>query len=86
MGEGIQNHSGSKYVRKIYGCINTKSNIEVDVYNVLDAFNVKNSAIVHAAKKLLCAGIRGKADTLQDLKEAQDALSRAIEIESQEDA
>jgi hypothetical protein len=34
----------------------------------------------HAIKKLLTAGIRYKGDVSQDLTEAHDAISRAIEI------
>lgn len=51
----------------------------MDVYSVLDAFDVTDPGIQHAVKKLLCAGIRGKASRAQDIKEAIDALSRALE-------
>jgi hypothetical protein len=70
------NVSGSKYLRKIIltaGC--------VDVYAVLDAFKVVCPACQHAIKKLLCAGLRGKGDKLQDLREARDAITRAIQLE-----
>lgn len=70
------NKSGSKYLREIL-LIDEKY---VDVYAVLDAFNVISPPIQHAIKKLLCAGIRGKGDELQDLTEAKDAMSRAIEM------
>lgn len=73
------NKSGSKYLREIL-LINEKY---VDVYAVLDAFNVISPPIQHAIKKLLCAGIRGKGDELQDLTEACDAISRAIEMYKQ---
>lgn len=71
------NASGSKYLRPIQtvdGC--------VDVYAVLDAFDVRCPARQHATKKLLCAGIRGKGDADQDLEEARDAVSRAIDLEA----
>jgi len=71
-------HSGKKYLRKIGTVHNTGKS---DVYNVIDAFNVKCPAVGHALKKLLCAGIRGKGNTLQDLSEARDAISRAIQLE-----
>jgi hypothetical protein len=48
---------------------------------VLVAFNVTNPGIQHAVKNLLCGGLWGKNDTLQDYKEAIDAISRAIQIE-----
>jgi len=70
------NKSGSKYLREIL-LIDEKY---VDVYAVLDAFNVISPPIQHAIKKLLCAGIRGKGDEIQDLNEAKDAISRAIEM------
>jgi hypothetical protein len=69
------NHSGSKYLRTIQ-LIEGK----VDVYAVLVAFGVSCPARQHAIKKLLCAGLRGKGDELQDLHEAGDAVDRAIQI------
>ena len=71
------NESGSKYLRQVPCTINDR----VDVYAVIDAFNVTCPARQHAIKKLLCTGIRGKGDALQDLKEARDAITRAIQME-----
>lgn len=71
------NASGSKYLRDVPCNIEGK----VDVYAVLDAFAVTCPARQHAIKKLLCSGIRGKGDTLQDLAEARDAITRAIQME-----
>jgi hypothetical protein len=69
------NHSGSKYLRDVQ-LISGK----IDVYAVLVAFGVSCPARQHAIKKLLCAGLRGKGDELQDLRESIDAVRRAIEI------
>jgi hypothetical protein len=69
------NHSGSKYLRDVQ-LIGGK----IDVYAVLVAFGVHCPARQHAIKKLLCAGLRGKGDELQDLHEAGDAIDRAIQI------
>lgn len=55
--------------------------IEADVYDVLVAWNVSCPARHHAIKKLLMAGQRGVKSTLQDLEEARDAVTRAIELE-----
>lgn len=78
----IRKHSGSKYIRRIVSCDKEPyDTINVDVYSVLEAFAVTNPGVQHAMKKLLCAGIRGKASPLQDLKEARDALTRGIQIE-----
>lgn len=53
----------------------------IDVYDVLDSFNVTNQATGHAIKKLLAGGQRGHKDLLQDLNEAHASISRAIELE-----
>jgi hypothetical protein len=68
-------HSGSKYLRDVQPVGG-----KIDVYAVLVAFDVRCPARQHAIKKLLCAGLRGKGDELQDLQEAIDAVRRAIEI------
>ncbi len=73
------NQSGSKYLREMRHLVDGRA----DVYAVLIAFNVSCPARQHAIKKLLCSGIRGKGDCLQDLREARDAIDRAIQIEQQ---
>jgi hypothetical protein len=72
------NASGSKYLREIQ-----LHEGKVDVYAVLDAFQVTCPARQHAIKKLLCAGLRGKGGELQDLTEARDAIDRAIQMQSE---
>ena len=52
----------------------------VDVYDVIIAYGVTCPATQHAIKKLLCTGDRGHKDTLTDLSEARDAITRAIEL------
>lgn len=71
------NKSGSKYLRTVRCSIEGK----VDVYAILDAFEVTCPARQHAVKKLLCSGLRGKASVIQDLSEARDAVDRAIQME-----
>jgi len=56
----------------------------MDVYDVLVAFEVHCPARQHAIKKLLCAGIRGKGDTAQDLQEAGQAVHRARELNNEQ--
>lgn len=63
----------NKYVRRVPAT-------SIDVYDVLVAYNVTCPARQHAIKKLLCAGIRGKGDTSQDLNEAIQAIERAKEL------
>lgn len=72
----------NKYHRAIRDLYNPDEYcIDIDVYSVLEAFDVRCPARQHAIKKLLCAGIRGKGDTLQDLQEAAQAVDRAVEME-----
>lgn len=68
-------NTSNKYKRKV-------PTLEIDVYDILKAFNVVNPATQHAVKKLLCAGDRGYKDKVQDLKEALASINRAIELES----
>jgi len=65
----------SKYHREI------KKGVMVDVYDVLNAFEVINPAMQHALKKMLAPGKRGAKDTIQDMKEAIQSIERAIELE-----
>jgi hypothetical protein len=56
--------------------------IDIDVYDVLKAFNVQNPAIQHAIKKLLKGGERGVKSKVQDYTEAIESITRAIELEN----
>lgn len=75
--------SGNKYHRLIHSVQELEGFCIVDVYCVIDAFDVTCPARQHAIKKLLCAGLRGKGDTLQNLTETRDAVDRAIVLERQ---
>lgn len=57
--------------------------VEIDVYDVLKAFNVVNPAIQHAIKKLLAGGQRGYKDVEQDYNEAIQSIQRGIELDVQ---
>ena len=73
----------NKYVRSIRSCDPTQPGYVafVDVYSVLDAFDVTCPATAHAVKKLLCAGVRRAGQSrLADLLEARQALDRAIAL------
>jgi len=74
--DGLSNESGKKYLRKIQGEVEGL----IDVYGVLMTFNVTCPATQHAVKKLLCAGLRQKGSESQDLMEAHDAITRAIQL------
>lgn len=69
---------GNKYHKLCVGLDGTKTT--VDVYRVLEAFDVRLSGIQHAIKKLLCAGTRGQKGQLQDLQEAVVSINRTIEF------
>lgn len=53
----------------------------IDVYDVLDLYQVKSHAVGHAVKKLLMAGRRGHKDMSTDYREAIASINRAIEME-----
>jgi len=55
--------------------------VSVDVYDILQAYEVTNPAVQHAIKKMLCAGKRGYKGDIKDIKEAIGSLERAVELE-----
>ena len=57
----------------------------IDVYRVLELFNVQSHAVGHAIKKLLCSGGRGAKDEAQDIQEAIDSLIRYQEMEKEDE-
>lgn len=81
MSTSESNPAGAKYRRTIRDCLGGNDSCTVDVYCVLQAFAVTNPALQHAAKKVLCAGIRGKGSFRQDVTEAIEALQRALVLE-----
>ncbi len=69
---GIPSNS-NKYSRRCKG-------VNIDVYDVLKAFNVTCPAMQHAIKKMLCTGIRGYKGFQQDADEAINSIKRAKEL------
>lgn len=57
----------------------------IDVYRVLDLFNIDNHSIGHAVKKLLCSGQRGAKDKQQDVQEAISSLLRYLEMQTEDE-
>lgn len=56
----------------------------VDVYRVLELYNVTDPCIQHAVKKLLVAGGRGAGkDISRDIQEAIDTLERWKEMQAE---
>ena len=74
----MANETGSKYERSIFDRYGDSAH--VDVYDVLQAFEVTCPATQHAIKKLLCSGLRGHKDASTDLLEAKESINRAIEL------
>ncbi|QEA09419.1 phosphodiesterase [Escherichia phage Shashou] len=58
------------------------STMTVDVYDVLRAFDIRDPALQHALKKLLCMGLRGHKDAWTDLAEAIESLEKLREYRS----
>lgn len=81
----ISQHEGKKYLRVIQAA-DSDATINVDVYCVIIAFGVTCPARAHAIKKLLCAGDRGKGDTIADLIGVLAAVNRSITIAKQRPA
>jgi hypothetical protein len=52
----------------------------IDVYRVLELFEVTDPALQHIVKKALCAGKRGAKDFRKDLEEIVDTGNRRIEM------
>ena len=57
----------------------------IDVYRVLDLFNVVNPCLQHAIKKLLCSGQRGVKDERKDIEEAVSSLVRCLEMQTEDE-
>ena len=69
----------NKYLRTIYG-VDKEGNagsLQVDVYDILDAYPTKNPALDHLVKKALCPGQRGHKDLLTDLDDIIKSAQRA---------
>lgn len=54
---------------------------KIDIYRILDLYEVKDHALGHAIKKLLCAGNRGHKDKYQDIVEACKSLDRWLDMQ-----
>jgi hypothetical protein len=76
----------NKYQRRIIGfdgvpideSVHGEVEVTIDVYDVLQAFNVTNPATAHAIKKLLVAGGRGYKDVQHDVRKGLQAMFNAM--------
>ena len=64
----------SHYFKDFSGCD------AVDVYRVLDRFQVAHPCQQHIAKKSLCAGNRGHKDLMRDIQDIIDTAERWKEM------
>lgn len=71
---------GAKY-RRVFRDRNTGEEIEGDVYDVLEAFEVNCSARAHAIKKLLLPGSRGAKGYNKDCDEAINSIEESKKLE-----
>jgi hypothetical protein len=71
-------HLNNKYSVNIKG-------VQIDVYDILDAHNVRNPALQHLVKKCLHGGMRGHKSREEDLKDIIASAQRAYEIEFNND-
>ena len=70
----MPNQTHSKYHREI------KPGVFVDVYDVLNAWQVQNPALQHLIKKALQPGARGHKSREQDLADILASAIRAKEL------
>ena len=68
----------NKYLRTITN--KNGESIIVDVYDVLEAFQVTCPALQHLSKKALCAGLRGHKSAAEDLVDIWNSAERAIQL------
>lgn len=73
----------NKYSRGILGFCGTI--VKVNVYRVLDSFNVTNPQLQHLVKKALCVGQRGHKSTIQDYKDILDSAQSAYDLALQKE-
>ncbi len=52
----------------------------IDVYRVLELFNVTDPCLQHIAKKALCAGLRGHKGLDRDIQDIIDTATRKLEM------
>lgn len=64
----------NKYMREIL------PNVWVDVYDVINAFEVTDGGMAHALKKILATGKRGHKDEAEDRKDILASIKRSNEI------
>lgn len=57
---------------------------KLDIYRILQIYEVDDHALGHAIKKLLCAGKRGNKNKYQDVVEAIKSLDRWLDMKRED--
>lgn len=57
---------------------------KIDIYRILDLYQVTSPAIQHAIKKLLCAGQRGSKNEYQDIVKAAKSIDLWLDMRSED--
>lgn len=73
--------TGEKYWRPLKRVRNGK----IDVYSVLEIFDITSPPMHNCIKKILFPGVRGSKDEIKDLKEALNNIARRIEDLEEDD-
>jgi len=71
----------TKYDKVVFDKLDPSIVATVDVYSILEAFNVTCPALAHLTKKSLNVGSRGHKNRKQDLLDIIDSAKRAYELE-----
>lgn len=58
---------------------------KLDIYRLLDLYDVDHPCLQHAIKKLLVAGGRGAKDEVKDIQEAIDSLNRWMDMNKEDE-
>lgn len=56
----------------------------IDVYRVIDLWELNHPALQHALKKVLACGSRGVKDAVKDAQEAIDSLQRFVQMKAED--
>lgn len=52
----------------------------IDVYRVIQLYDIHDPCLQHALKKILCAGDRGHKSLREDIQNIIDTMNRKLEI------
>ena len=73
----------TKYRRPVLGWVpgtNDPLTVDVDVYRVIDGFNVTDPCLQHLIKKAMAPGDRGHKDLLQDYQDIVHSANSALDL------